>query len=379
MNVGFFTDTWLPNADGVVNSMVASRSELEKRGHKVSVFTSGDRQTNHGRRVFVHKSVKVPAYPQYKFAVFPYASAVKQAYDQRLELVHSHAIASMGLAAIGAAKTLKLPLVGTYHTMLPSAVQYVTDNVTGQYFLTQATWRAVRLYYKTFDAVFAPSNVIAKELGEHGVEASVVSNGINVKRFNPRRARAARIRRKLGAGKKKIILTAGRMGFEKNVDIIIKAAPRVLREHDALFVVGGRGPSKQMCEALVKEWGLKDAVKFAGFIPDAELPDYYAAADVFVTGSTFETQSLVVLEAMACGTPVVGANALAIPEAVKNGRTGYVFEPGDAADCARKISKVLGLKKLSYNKLAKNARRFAETKSIERATDDLLHEYGKVF
>ncbi len=87
MNVGFFTDTWLPNADGVVNSMVASRTELEKRGHEVSVFTSGDKQTNHGKRVFVHKSVKVPAYPEYKLALFPYASATRQAYQQLLRWV----------------------------------------------------------------------------------------------------------------------------------------------------------------------------------------------------------------------------------------------------------------------------------------------------
>mgnify|MGYP006294677333 CR=1 FL=1 len=379
MNVGFFTDTWLPNTDGVVNSMLASRGELEKRGHKVSVFTSGDKKTRKGKRVFVHRSIKLPAYPQYKLALFPYASAARQAHNQGLDVIHSHAIASMGLAAIGAAKALNLPLVGTYHTMLPSLSQYLTSNERGQYYLSKATWRAIKLFYNSFDAVYAPSEVIRRELEEHGVQnTSVVSNGINVKRFNPR-AGATRIRKKLGAKNKKIVLTAGRMGFEKNVDTIIKAAPRVLREHDALFVIGGKGPAKEMCEALVKEFGLGDAVKFAGFIPDDELPAYYAAADAFVTGSTFETQGLVVLEAMACGTPVVGANALAIPEAVKNNENGYLFEALDAGDCAAKINKLLGLKKSSYKRMAGKAREFAENKSVESVTDDLLKEYEKVF
>ena len=103
VNVGFFTDTYLPNIDGVVTSMLNYRGELEKRGHKVFVFSSGDRKArmeNEDKRVFFFRSAKFPLYPQYKIALFPYSSASEIAKEKKLDLVDCQALASMGLAAI---------------------------------------------------------------------------------------------------------------------------------------------------------------------------------------------------------------------------------------------------------------------------------------
>ncbi|PIY91625.1 hypothetical protein COY71_02175, partial [Candidatus Micrarchaeota archaeon CG_4_10_14_0_8_um_filter_60_7] len=327
--------------------------------------------------VFVHRGFRVPPYPQYKLAFFPIPTALKQARDAGIEVVHCHAVASMGVAAIAAAKMWNLPLVGTFHTMIPQAARYLTGNLTGQRFLTEAAWRAIGLFYSPFDAVIAPSHVIRQELVDHGVnKVDVVANGIDAKRFNPEVSGAA-VRRKLHAEKKKIVLIAGRMGFEKNIDTIIKAAPFVLESDDALFVFTGKGPAKTRCQKLARELKLGGNAVFTGFVPDELLPQYYAAADLFVTASTFETQCLVLYEAMACGKPVVGADALAIPEAVRDGETGFLFKPLDERDCADKISHVLEAKPAEAAAWSKNCRKLAERKTAAASVDGLLSVYER--
>jgi len=380
MKVAFFTDTWLPNVDGVVNSMLLQRRELERRGHEVYVFASGtthDRAANTDKRVFIHRGVRVPPYPQYKLALFPIPTTLKQVHDSRVEVVHCHAIASMGVAAIASAKMWGLPLIGTFHTMIPRAARYVTGNPLGQRFLAEAAWRAIGLFYAPFDSVIAPSHVIRQELVDHGVSrVDVVSNGIDPNRFNPKVDGRA-VRRKLAAGKRKVIIVAGRMGFEKNLDVVLKAAPSVLKSEDAVFVFVGKGPAKTRCQELARKMRLGKNAVFTGFVPDEELPKHYAAADVFVTASTFETQCLALYEAMACGKPVVGADALAIPEAVRDGETGLLFKPFDSADCAEKVLRVLGAKPSEYARWSRNCRALAERKSVKNSVDGLLRVYGE--
>ncbi|MFA4946450.1 MAG: glycosyltransferase [Candidatus Micrarchaeia archaeon] len=378
LRLGLFTDTWLPNVDGVVNSIISQRRELEARGNIVYVFASGtthEKKQNADAHVFVHTGVRLPPYPQYKIAVFPFPTALKQAHDAHLDLVHCHAIASMGTAAIAAAKFNRVPLVGTFHTMIPQTAGYVTRNRLGKELLSKAVWKAVEIFYLPFDCVIAPSHAVKRELDEHGIRnVVVVPNGIDIERFNPK-VNGARVRAKLKAGKRKIVLVAGRMGFEKNIEVLIRAAPRVVRETDALFVFAGKGPAKTRCERLVDEAGLGKNAVFAGFVPDAELPEYYAACDVFATASTFETQCLALYEAMGCGKPVVGANALAIPEAVKNGKNGFVFESGNSDDCTEKLERVLSGSPAECKAWGENARRSAEGMSVEAGVDKLVKVY----
>jgi 1,2-diacylglycerol 3-alpha-glucosyltransferase len=118
---------------------------------------------------------------------------------------------------------------------------------------------------------------------------------------------------------------------------------------------------------------LNEKVKFAGFVSDALLPKYYAACDLFCIPSTFETQGLVSIEAMASGKPVVGADHLALHDLISDGRNGEKFKPGSAQDCARKIEKVL-YNEDSYKGMVETAKKY----SIEKTTDNLLDAYKAV-
>ena len=100
----------------------------------------------------------------------------------------------------------------------------------------------------------------------------------------------------------------------------------VRRDSEIRLMIVGAGPAKEHYERMTEELGLRDFVTFTGFLPDDQLPEYYAACDVLTLASKFETQGLVALEAMAIGKPVVGINFRAVAELIEEGVNGYRFE-----------------------------------------------------
>ncbi|MFH1246796.1 MAG: glycosyltransferase [Candidatus Micrarchaeota archaeon] len=367
MKIAFYTDTYLPNVDGVVSQIVASKKELEKRRHYVQVFTPGTRlqkKANKDKTVSYYEGVKFPLYPQYKLAIFPYTSAL-EAKQLDIEIVHCHALATMGLASIFTAKTLRLPLVGTFHTMIPLTTHYITRNKKAQEVLSKAAWKAIKTFYNPFDVVTAPSAIIAKLLSEHGVEnVKVVSNGVETQNFN-QRAKAENVRKKLGVKKDdSMFLFVGRVTEEKNIDVVLKAFSQLNEETSKLAIVGD-GPAFQQVKSLAKQLKLQNKVIFTGQVPHSEMPHYYAACDWQVTASTFETQGLGILEGMCCGKPCIGANSLAIPETIKNNYNGFLFEPFNVEECIDKMTTAINLNKTKYTSLSRNAALTGKKHSIQ--------------
>ncbi len=382
MRIGFFSDTWLPNIDGVVVSMINFREELEKRGDKVYVFAPGTEKAineNKDKEIFLFRALKIPPYPQYKLALFP-IRAISKAKSKKIQIVHCHGIASMGLAAIATAKRLKLPLVGTFHTMIPLASKIITKSKFGQKILGKLAWKAVREFYRPFNLVITPTQTIKNILIEKGVRnrIEVVSNGVDTDFYNTKKD-AELMRKLLGIPKsKKIVLISSRISKEKNIDVIIKAAPYVLKKNDVMFVVQGGGPALKSYMQLVKKKKLEKYFIFTDFLPKRELPFLYRSSDVFVTASTFETQGLVILEAMASGRIPIGANSLAIPELIKEGENGFLFEPFNTKECAEKINYALNLNKREKRRIEANARKTAMNHSIKKSTKKLRALYREL-
>jgi 1,2-diacylglycerol 3-alpha-glucosyltransferase len=162
---------------------------------------------------------------------------------------------------------------------------------------------------------------------------------------------------------------------EKNLATLIHAFPLVKESNpEAKLVVVGSGPYMERCYDLVRHMDLAGDVIFTGFVPDADLPKYYAAADVFAIASKFETQGLVVLEALASGRPVAGANYRAIPEFVHDGVNGYLFNPADARGCAEAVLACLDRR----DAMRDAARESALPYSVERCTHRLERVYERL-
>ncbi len=328
MRIGFFTDTFLPQRNGAVTGILGSGSELVKRGHEVSVFcpTSNVKEFQ-GMTVYSYPAVTFRSYPEFKIAVPRGRDMVP-----RLDIVHTHSPFTMGFFGWRVARLQKIPRVSTFYTMLPEYVGYVSR--VGKIALKLATWSFCRTFYNRHNKLIALSETSKKFLEEHGIRKPiwVIPVGIDTDFFRPFDKTTARKRLGLDGGK--IFLSLGRLGHEKSIDVIIRAFKNV----DAKLIIVGRGPAEEKLKKLTRKLGLQKKVVFKGFVPEKIKPLYYSAADAFIIASETETQGVVAVEAMACGTPVIGADFPPIPEAVKDGKNGCLFEPGDSEDLAEKIS-----------------------------------------
>ena len=147
---------------------------------------------------------------------------------------------------------------------------------------------------------------------------------------------------KYGVPRRPTIAYVGRLDKEKNLDVLVRALPRVRRRiSDAQLMLVGTGDQRHRLESLAARLGVADALICTGFVDDADLPAGYAAADVFVNAGTAELQSLVTLEAMATGLPVLGAEASALPHLVHHEDNGFLFPPGDHGTLAEHLVTVL--------------------------------------
>lgn len=360
MRIGFFTDTFLPQRNGVVTSLLNFGSELVERGHEVFVFCpKSNVKEFQGMTVFSYPAVAFRPYPEFRIAV-------PRGRDRapRLDIAHTHSPFTMGFFGWRVAKFQKIPRVSTFHTLLSEYVGYLSR--FGKIALKLVTWRFCRLFYKRHRKLIAPSKTLKKILEAHGIRKpiEVIPNGIDTNFFRPLDKIEARKRLGLEGGK--ILLSLSRLGYEKNIDVMIRAFEDV----DAKLIIAGRGPAERKLKKLTRELGLQKKVVFKGFVPEKLKPTYYSAADAFIIASDVETQGLVVVEAMACGTPVIGANSRALPEIINDGRNGYLFEPRNVEQLAEKIEMFE-----PSERMRKNAIRTSKNFSIEKCTAKLEKLY----
>ncbi|MCL4553382.1 MAG: glycosyltransferase family 4 protein [Candidatus Marsarchaeota archaeon] len=200
-------------------------------------------------------------------------------------------------------------------------------------------------------------NTSAEVLDRWGVEPArirLVYPGVDVNRFHPR-VTGARVRARYGINGDKVILTTGRLAAGeryKGHDTVIECMPTILNQiPNVAYLVVGDGPDRWRIETLARKHNLDGRVVFAGAVPEEELPEFYAACDVFVMpsregqnkhgGTITEGFGIVFLEAGASGKPVVGTRVGGIPDAVVDGVTGLLVTPGNKKQLAEAIIALL--------------------------------------
>jgi 1,2-diacylglycerol 3-alpha-glucosyltransferase len=379
LNVAFYTDSYLPCVDGVVTSILTFRDELERRGHNVYIFGSAqskDKKRYENRKVFLYSGMKFKPYPQYSVALFPYNSMIRL-NELKTDLVHAQTPLVMGFAGLMGAKLLKYPIIGTFHTIVankPVIDAYYPKNRHLKKFAARSLMKYTRFFYNQCDRVIAPSNAIKSMLNGYGISnVSTVPNCIDTSRFNPKvNGDAMRDSLKLNQ-RNRTVLYLGRLSREKKLEVLLKAVKLLARRDSKLkLIIGGTGPAEHFYKETVRKLGITDNVKFVGFVSPSSLPKLYAASDVLCLPSTFETQGMVTIEAMATGKPAVGADYLALSELIRNGVNGEKFRPGDYTDCAKKIEKVLNNTRRYKNGAVNTAVEFSK----EKVTGRLLEVYN---
>ncbi len=378
LQISFYTDTYFPTIDGVAVSIQGFKKELESRGHIIKLLTSGNADTKRylskSKNTVVTPSIKFSKYPQYNLSILPFVDLGKN-WTRHSDIVHIHTPFVMGLYGLLSAYVNHVPIIWTFHTLFTNKDtidQYGPKNKKLKKMALKYSWLYIGFIAKRCDVVIAPSLTIKDLLNHKGIkDVAVVPNGVDLDRFKEDKKKSMLLRKKLICGKKHIVLYVGRVSKEKNIDTLIKAA-KVLRNKNIKFVVVGDGPYMDTIKNMVKRMKLEDIVEFVGIVIKS-LPLYYGAADLLCLPSTFETQGMVSLEAMACGIPVVGADYLALKELIKNGKNGEKFKPKDYKACAIKIEKVIN-NMYYYKEMRSTAQKY----SIKSSTDKLLNVYTKV-
>ncbi len=377
LNIAFYTDTYEPAVDGVVNSINNFKKQLELKGHKVYIFSTSriGARTKKRNGVFLYSGIEFKPYPQYSLALFPYRS-VTTLSRLGIDVIHSHTPFSMGFSGLVNARLLKIPIVGSFHTLVSSksiVKEYYPNNKQLKKFTSEYMQKYIKFFYRRCNATIAPSQVIANMLKKQDIgNVSVVPNMIDRTVFN-RKNGGNGFRMKHGIrSDDKMVLYVGRLSKEKRLDVMIKAAA-LLKNKNRKFVIGGSGPAESYYKNMAMRMGL-DNVIFTGFISQKELPSAYASCDVFCMPSTFETQGIVALEAMSTGKPVVGADYMALRELIENGINGEKFRSGDYTQCSRKIEKVLNDEGKYTDGAIETATRF----SPKNVTDRLMDVYKSV-
>lgn len=344
MKIMVVTPYFYPKVGGLENYALNTTLQLQQAGHEVFVVTSNHagkqrvEETVQGLRVIrLPRAVKLsntPINPAWRWQLKAIIKAEKP------DVINAHTpvpyIADMAARAAG-----RTPFVLTYHNDLMKAS--LVGNTLAKLFYILLSRRTL----KRADRIIATSAyyaAISPYLQKHKAKVSIVSPGVDTTRLNPSIDKTWLKQQYPG---KKVVLFVGSMlksHSHKGVDVLIRAVADARKiEPNLHLVLVGQGDAIADYQQLAATLGLQDAVTFTGFASDDDLPKYYAGAAMLVLPSTsnLEGFGMVLAEAQACGTPVIGTKMGGIPYAMQDGKTGYLVESKDPIALSHAVRRLL--------------------------------------
>ncbi len=367
MRIALFTETFLPNIDGIVTRLCQTIDHLQRFGDRVLIISPDYGIQNYkGSQVYGVSGFPLPMYPELKLA--PPNPSIRSVLEKfQPDLIHVVNPAILGLGGLYYAKTMKIPLVASYHTHLPQYLQHY-----GLGILEPLLWELLKGAHNQADLNLCTSTAMVKELRSHGIErVDLWQRGVDTELFQPELA-SPEMRDRLSQGhpESPLLLYVGRLGAEKEIDRI---KPILAAIPDARLALVGDGPNRQQ----LQEHFAGTPTNFVGYLRGKELASAFASADAFIFPSRTETLGLVLLEAMAAGCPVVAAARGGILDIVTDGVNGYLFDP-EAEDGAILATQRLLANQKERETLRQNARQEAERWGWSAATAQLRRYYQSV-
>jgi 1,2-diacylglycerol 3-alpha-glucosyltransferase len=382
-----FTDYFFPELGGIQDSIATISRTLGRRGHQVNIYApryaepdyrrvgAAMRERDLGANVRVRRrpSLPFPSTTRQSRAALPspIAPAVL-ALREMPDVIHTHSFFGIGLEALLNGGVLKIPVIGTNHTTIAGFGPHIPISVA-------RASAYVRWFHNRCDYVTAPSQSVFAELGVASLcrPHRVISNPIDTALFTPARAdERSALRQRFGLSGPTVTY-AGRLGPEKNIEVLLHAMA-VLRGHgvDAELNIAGHGSHEPILRRLAAELRIDDRVRFHGTLTQHDLALLLRSSDIFAIMSTSETQSMVLLQAMASGVPVIAADTRALPEFVSTAN-GMLVDPHDPARLARAIGDMLASPE-RRRALGSAGRLRAERYGVETVTDEWEALYRSV-
>lgn len=377
LKIGFFTDTYLPQVNGVVTSIELFRQELERQGHEVYIFcprVAGEKDSKH---VIRFKSFRFLFQPEYHVSIPFSRHILRDFWSKDLDIVHAHTPFSIGLLGYYYAYIKKVPFVHTYHTLYP---EYIKSYLfKGKVITPGMAAKFSSVFSNRCDLTIAPSIKIMKLLESYGVTKpiEVLATGVKVKDYATK-VKANNFRKQYNLkSSDKLLIFVGRLGKEKNIDFLISSLPLIQNKiKNAKLIIIGDGPHRANLQKQAVKLKIKDSVIFTGYFKKPEVAKAYQASDVFAFASLTDTQGMVVVEAAAAGLPIVAVKDDAFGEFLRNGQNGFNTQ-NNKKDFSDKVVQVLSNKTL-YNKMSKKSQEIAREFTIEKQAKKLVGIYRKL-
>ncbi len=325
MRIALITDAWRPQTNGVVTTLTCTLAGLQQLGHRTLAVTPE-----------AFRTIPCPTYPEIRLALFAGRAVTRGLDDFAPEAVHIATEGPLGQAARAWCLRANQPFTTSYHTQFPEYVRARFPIPEGW------TYAYLRSFHARAARVMVSTERMRRQLEAHGFgNIALWTRGVDLQLFRPH------VRNLLDAPRP-ILLYAGRVAVEKNLEAFLE-----LEVAGTKYVVGG-GPALASLRARYPR------VVFAGYRYGEELARYLSAADVFVFPSRTDTFGIVLLEAMACGTPVAAFPVAGPLDVVEQGVSGCLHE-----DLGTAIAGALRLDREA-------CRRWAHGFTWERATQQFV-------
>jgi 1,2-diacylglycerol 3-alpha-glucosyltransferase len=382
LRIGMFSESFHPVQNGVTTSVLTLVAALRGLNHHVCVFAPAHQEL---REPQTHV-MRFPSFVSFLNREYPVAYpflprlALETHFDNlKLDIVHTHTPFVLGLTGAKLALRRNIPLVSTFHTLYSQYTHYVPilpDTVTQALLEHYIPW-----YYNRCAEIICPSEVAAAALREMGVARpiQIIPTGIPLAPADVCSTEARGCTRAmLGVQPDTpLLLYAGRLAREKNLDLLMQAFILI---HDRLpstrLAMVGAGPYAEELREQARAHNLDTAILFLGPRARRQMDPLFAAADVFCFPSTSETQGLVIGEARAAGTPSVVADAGGGPETVAHGTDGFRVSPDSPTEFADYVLRILTNPTLARS-MRQSARRNALAFTPERMVQKVLAVYDR--
>ncbi len=345
MNILFVSDVYLPTVSGVASSTDSITRFMAAQGHRVTlvcpqplgeyiplqvpgleiVYTPGVSDS-----LFINKSM----------TLFPLGFPVlwHAVVNNTFDIVHIQEPGSLGITALIIAKLFRLPVVGAQHfswsqveRVAPPLIRWISVPFMKLY---------VRVMYAMYDAIMVPTATAARDLSALiGRSGSIhpVSNGVDTGMYTPRTGSVTVLRAKHRLPKDiPVLLYIGRLDADKNIETILQAL--AITTISVRMMIAGVGKQKERLQSLAQSLKLTN-VTWVGEVQKQVIIELYQLADAFVIMSPVETQSIVALQALSCGLPLIAARAGALPELV-DGTNGVLIDTYDVKTLAATFDKL---------------------------------------
>ncbi|MBL8264902.1 glycosyltransferase [Steroidobacter sp.] len=330
MRILMISDVYFPRINGVSTSIQTFRRGLHAAGHETVLIAPEYpvQYSDAGQEPITRvPSRYLPRDPEDRIMKQGALRSLRPALKRGgFDLVHIQTPFLAHYYGVSVARELGVPAIETYHTYFEEYLHHYVPLVPRPVMRFVAR-RFTVSQCSALDALVVPSKAMEKALEDYGVRCPmhIIPTGMEMERFS--NGDGARFRERLGiAPDQPTLVHVGRIAHEKNIDFLLRMFVRVVkRKPETMLVVAGEGPALEHCKSYVESLKLSANVRFVGYLSrDRELPDCYSAGDLFVFSSKTETQGLVLLEAMACGTPVVSTAYMGTADIVKPERGARV-------------------------------------------------------